>query len=598
MRGRRFLPALALTAAMFPAVVGQADIHYEATITGAGDSDLADLLDKVSELKTLENRPPASEEALRRRADRDLGRLADAARSLGYWDAQFNYDVDTAAQPQKVTVKVMPGPLYRVGSVTVLGPDGKPLALPSTAAPLPLKPGDPARTAPVVAAETGLLTAFGGAGHPFAKVEGRQVVIDHRTHRMEITYKVAPGPSMRFGSTSITGLKTLDPGYVERRLRWRKGEAYDAAKVDETRRRLIETGLFSTVQITPAAEPGQPGSAQMTIDATERPHRMIGAGVGYNTSQGAAARVFWENRNLFGNAEYLKLSATGGQQVYGVNANFRRPDALVTDQDFLATAEIADDTPVAYHSRRALATAGLERRFDRLLTVGVLLEAEEANVEQLANVSTNTSAQRTQRYTLFGVPAYVKLDTTDNLLSPTRGWRAQLSVTPAHIFSSPSLTYVTNLLSASTYWKVDADGRAILAGRAALGSLDGAPLSPLPADQRIYVGGGGTIRPYGYQMAGPLASNNDPIGGRSSLVLNFESRIKVTDTIGVVPFVDAGSYYESSVPQLSQRLFYGVGLGLRYYTPFGPLRLDLATPLYKRSADSWVQVYVSLGEAF
>ena len=450
----------------------------------------------------------------------------------------------------------------------------------------------------MVAAQAALVSAFGASGHPFAKVDNRQVVIDHRNHTMEVTYKLAPGPAMRFGGVSIRGLKTLDPGYVERRLRWQRGEAYDAAKVEETRRALIETGLFSTVQITPAAEPDQPGSAQMTIDVTERPHRTIGAGVGYNTSQGAAARVFWENRNLFGNAEYLKLSATGGQQVYGVNANFRRPDFLVTDQDFLATAEIADDTPVAYHSRRALATAGVERRFGRLLTGGVLLEAEEANVEQLANVSTNTSAQRTQRYTLFGVPAYLKLDTTDNLLSPTRGWRAQLSVTPAHIFSSPSLTYVTSLLSASTYWKVDADGRAILAGRAALGSLDGAPLSPLPADQRIYVGGGGTIRPYGYQMAGPLASNNDPIGGRSSLVLNFESRIKVTDTIGVVPFVDAGSYYENSVPQLSQRLFYGVGLGLRYYTPFGPLRLDLATPLYKRNADSWVQVYVSLGEAF
>src|SRR5271156_3281659 len=149
MRARQLFLVVALTAAVLvpgPAVL--ADLNYRAEITGAGDSDLADLLDKVSELKTLENRPPASEEALRRRADRDLGRLADAARSLGYWDAQFNYDVDTAAQPQKVTVKVMPGPLYRVGSVTVLGPDGKPLALPSTAVPLPLKPGDPARTAP------------------------------------------------------------------------------------------------------------------------------------------------------------------------------------------------------------------------------------------------------------------------------------------------------------------------------------------------------------------------------------------------------------------------------------------------------------------
>ena len=334
MRGRRFLPALALTAVLFPAAAGQADIHYETTITGAGDSGLADLLDKVSELKTLENRPPASEEALRRRADRDLGRLADAARSLGYWDARFNYDVDTAAQPQKVTVKVVPGPLYHVATVAVLGPDGQPLALPPTAGPLPLKPGDPAQTAPVVAAQAALVSAFGASGHPFAKVDNRQVVIDHRNHTMEVTYKLAPGPAMRFGGVSIRGLKTLHPGYVERRLRWQRGEAYDAAKVEETRRALIETGLFSTVQITPAAEPDQPGSAQMTIDVTERPHRTIGAGVGYNTSQGAAARVFWENRNLFGNAEYLKLSATGGQQVYGVNANFRRPDFLVSRPGF------------------------------------------------------------------------------------------------------------------------------------------------------------------------------------------------------------------------------------------------------------------------
>ncbi len=588
---------LAVAAALVPAPAGHADIRYRTKIVGAS-GDLADVLDKVSELKTLEGRQPASEEALRRRADRDLSRLADAAHSLGYWDARFDYRIDTAPQPQRVTVKVAPGLLYRVASVAVLGPDGRPLAIPPAAAPLPLKPGDPARTAPVVAAQAALLTAFGDSGHPFAKVDSRRVVIDRRNHTMAVTYELAPGPAMRFGGVAITGLKTLNPGYVERRLRWRRGAAYDAAKVEQTRRALIESGLFSTVRITPQAEPGRPGSAQMTIDATERPHRTIGAGLGYNTSQGAAARIFWENRNLFGNAEYLRLSATAGQQVYGLNANFRRPDTFATDQDFLATAEIANETPSAYHSRRALATAGFERRFGRLLTGGVLLEGEEANVEELADLSTITSAQHTQRYTLVGVPAYVKLDTTDNLLSPSQGWRAQLSVTPAHTFSSPNLNFVTNLLSASTYWQVGAQGRTILAGRVALGSLDGASLLQLPADQRIYVGGGGTIRPYGYQLAGPLAPNNEPIGGKSSLVMNFEARIKVTDTIGVVPFVDAGSYYETSLPQLDQRLLYGVGLGLRYYTPFGPLRLDLATPLYKRSADSWIQVYVSLGEAF
>jgi translocation and assembly module TamA len=599
MRVRRLFAALGLIAALFPSIAGRADVEYQTTIKGAKDSDLSDLLDQVSQLKALENRPPPSEEALRRRADRDLGRLADAARSLGYWDAQFASDIDAADHPARVTVTVTPGPLYHVASVAVLGPDGKPLAVPPGPTPLPLKPGAAARTGPVIATENALLAAFGNNGHPFAKAEKREVVIDHAAHTMAVTYTIAPGPATRFGALTITGIKQLDPGYVERRLRWRRGKTYDAAKVEDTRRALIESGLFSTVRITPMPDPANPGTALMDIDATERPHRTIGAGVGYNTSQGAAAKVYWENRNLFGNAEYLRLSATGGQQVYGVNANFRRPDFLVTDQDFLATAEIADYTPTAYHSRRALATFGGERRFDRMVTGGIGLQIEKANVEELADVSSIiTSAQRTQRYALVALPAYLKIDTTDNLLSPTRGYRAELSVTPSHIFSTADLNYVTSLVSASTYWQLGENGRAVLAGRAQLASIDGASLLALPADQRIYVGGGGTIRPYAYQTAGPLASNNDPIGGKSSLVLNFEGRLKVTDTIGIVPFLDAGSYYESSVPQLGQRLLYGVGLGLRYYTAFGPLRLDLATPLYRRGSDSPIQVYISLGEAF
>jgi translocation and assembly module TamA len=268
---------------------------------------------------------------------------------------------------------------------------------------------------------------------------------------------------------------------------------------------------------------------------------------------------------------------------------------LAIDQDFLATAEAANDNPVAYRSHRAIATAGIERRFDHLVTGGFSFEVEKANVVQLADVNPRTG---TQRYELVGLPAYLKLDETDNLLNPTTGYRAQLNVTPAHTFSGSHLTFATNLLSGSTYWALGPEQRAVLAGKIAFGSLDGAPLSQLPSDQRIYAGGGGSVRPYGYLMAGPLAPNNVPIGGRSSLVLNLEARIKITETIGIVPFVDAGSYYESPLPQLGRTPLYGVGLGARYYTAFGPLRLDLATPLHKRHADSPIQVYISLGQAF
>jgi len=590
-----YLIVVLIAAVFVPGSVAHADLNYRTEITGVEDSDLADLLDKISELKTLENKPPVSEEALHRRADRELGRLADAAHSLGYWDAEFSYDIDTAVDPAKVAVTVKPGLLYHVASVKVLGADGQPLSIPQDEKKLPLKPGDPARTAPVVATETALLVALGDSGHPFAKVENRRVEIDKDAQTMDVTYTLDPGPVMRFGPPTIEGLERLDPAYVEGRIRWRRGEVYDAGKVEETRRALIETGLFSTVQITPIVDPDNPGDVRMAIDATERFHRTVGAGLAYNTSQGFGARAFWENRNLFGYAENLRLSVEAGQQLDAFRANFRRPDFLATDQDFLATAEAANDNPVAYRSRRAIATAGIERRFDHLVTGGVNFEVEKANVVQLADINPRTG---TQRYELAGLPAYVKLDTTDNLLNPTTGYRAQLNVTPAHTFSGSHLTFSTNLLSGSTYWVLGPEQRAVLAGKLALGSLDGAPLSQLPSDQRIYAGGGGSVRPYGYLMAGPLAPNNVPIGGRSSLVLNLEARVKITETIGIVPFVDAGSYYESPVPQLGRTLLYGVGLGLRYYTGFGPLRLDLATPLHKRNGDSPIQVYISLGQAF
>ncbi len=594
---RHFSLIIALTTTLVPGAAA-ADVNYRAEITGAEDSDLTDLLDKVSELKTLEEKPPASEEALRRRADRDLGRLADAAHSLGYWNAEFSYDLDTDADPAKVTVKVAPGPLYHVAAVTVLGPDGQPLSISPGEAKLPLKPGDPARTAPVVATETALLTALGDSGHPFAKVENRRVEIDKSAQTMDVTYTLDPGPVEHFGPVTVEGLERLDPAYVEGRVRWQRGGLYEAGKVEETRRALIESGLFSTVRITPMADPDNPEDVRMVIDATERLHRTIGVGLAYNTSQGAGARAFWENRNLFGNAESLRVAAEAGQQIAGFRANFRKPDFLTIDQDLLATAEIINDTPIAYHSRRGVVLVGLERRFSPDLTAGIGLQGTKANVVPQANPNPTTATAPTQHYSLIGIPAYLKLDETDNLLNPTRGYRAQLSVTPAHTVSGPNLTFVSNLVSGSTYWGLGPDQRAILAGKLALASLDGAPLFPLPADQRIYAGGGGSIRPYGYQLAGPLDIGNKPIGGRSSLVLNLEARIKITENIGIVPFVDAGSYYESPVPQLGRTLLYGVGLGFRYYTAFGPLRVDLATPMHKRNADSPIQIYISLGQAF
>jgi translocation and assembly module TamA len=576
-----------------------ADVEYETRIAGVEDSDLKDLLHDASQLKLLEDRPPVSEEALRARAEHDVEGLTDAAHSLGYWDAQVSYEIDTAASPARVTVTVSEGELYHVASIDVLGPDGKHLDLAALRDPkLPMKPGDPARTAPVIATEEALLAQLGHDGYPFAKTGERTVVIDHAAHTMSVAYRLEPGPAMLFDSATLPALERLNPRYVEHRIRWQPGQPYDNRKVAETRDAIARSNLFSTVTITPEHIPGDPDHVRMKIDATERAHRTVGAGLAYNTSEGAGARVFWENRNLFGNAEYLKLSLAGGQQKTGFSTDFRRPDTLAIDQDLLANAEIAEETPAAYHSRRARVSLGLERRFGGGLVGGVSLSGERANVVEEAITSATTASGRTQHYSLVGLPMYARLDRTDDLLNPTTGFRAQATLTPYRSFSGPDLNFISGRVAGSIYRQFGDSDRYVFAGFAALSSIVGASLAALPADKRIYAGGGGSLRPYGYQLAGMLDRNNNPIGGKSALELNLEFRIKVTDTIGIVPFVDAGSYYESSLPQLGHRLLWGPGIGVRYYTAFGPVRLDVATPGQRRNGDSPIQVYISLGQAF
>jgi translocation and assembly module TamA len=179
---------------------------------------------------------------LQRRAEDDVGRLADAAHSLGYWSARFTSEIDTTAKPAQVTVRVAPGPLYHVAAVTVSGPSGQPLVLPAGAAPPPLAPGDPARTAPVVAAETALVDDFADAGHPFAKAVGRRIVIDEAARTMSVGYRLDPGPVRDFGPATVTGLGHLDPLYVERRVRWHRGSRYDARLVAKTRQTCSKPG--------------------------------------------------------------------------------------------------------------------------------------------------------------------------------------------------------------------------------------------------------------------------------------------------------------------------------------------------------------------
>ncbi|MBV8535147.1 MAG: BamA/TamA family outer membrane protein [Alphaproteobacteria bacterium] len=570
---------------------------YEPHIQGVSDSKLLSTLKGLSQLFTLKDKPPDTVAGLDQRARSDVDKLLPAVQGAGYWEAQLDYTVDEAASPVSVTVAVRPGPLYRLATVELVAPGGG--ALPSLADNSPvafgLKPGGPALTADVTGAESRIVEHYANEGRPFAKVTTRKVVLDRATKTMAVTYTVDAGPQVRFGPHTITGLVLLDAGYVERRVKWRDGDIYDARLVAATRKALTDSGLFASarIDVAPAGADGE--AVPMTIVLVERVRHSVGAVLFYDTTEGIGSRAFWEERNVFGNGENLRLQGQVAQDLFQGLARFRKPDVLDTDQDWLSEAELADERPDPYESRRLRLYSGLERHTDPRQQFGGGLQFQTASVTQNALFD---SVPSHVDYTLMGAPLYAKFDESDDKLNPTRGHREQLTITPNAHLAGVNVNFATLQAKVSGYQRLDADSRYVLAGFGGIGSIVGASTERLPADQRLYVGGGGSVRGFGYQRAGPLASGDLPTGGTSSIEFGAELRVKITETIGIVPFFDAGSAYRKTLPDPGSHLFYGAGIGGRYYTPIGPLRLDIAFPINRRPSDSAFQLYISIGQAF
>jgi translocation and assembly module TamA len=569
-----------------------AEVAYKTEITGV-DRAVRDALSAGAQLFTLAAYPPPSIAALRRRAEGDLPQLLQILHDEGYWSAAIDLGIDEAADPATVTIAVTLGPLYTFESVVVRGADDSPPPLAGAVDPaaLGLMIGGPAKASDVVAAETKIVTTYRENGRPFAKLADRRVVVDDGAHTMSVTYAVDAGVAAPFGATAIDGLTDLAQIFVENRIAWRPGAPYDERKVAATRKALLDSNLFSVVDIAHAAAPAADGSVPMTVKLTERLPHSIGAGVEYSTSLGFGMRAFWEDRNIFGHAESLRITGEFAQSQLGALLQFRKPDFLVPDQDFLATGELAQDSPPAYTSRHLRLQSGLERHFDdHLVTVGANLAYERGNV---------TANSGPAHYKLIGAPLYLRYDDTGRLLDPTHGRRAGIETTPYHGIDAQSPSFLSTKLLGSIYVPILGADRLVNANFMRIGSILGASRDDLPADKRFFVGGGGSVRGYGYQRVGALGGGGQPLGGRSSLEFGTELRIKITDSIGLAPFVEAGNVYTQPFPKISGRLFGGAGIGLRYYTVIGPVRLDLATPVTPvRANDNPIQIYISLGQAF
>jgi translocation and assembly module TamA len=582
-------------------------LAYSVEILGVEDSNLKELLEKSSQLFALIERPPATLGGVRRRAEGDMERFGAALKSEGYYVGTTSFEIDEdvppetdeaaapetdgGAAPLVVRISVAPGPAYKLSEVTVLYPDAAAEIsdLPRDAEGLDLEIGMRARAVAILTAQNNLILTLRNLGYPFATVTDRKTTIRHDEAIMRVTFEADPGPLAHFGMVSIAGTEEVDEDYVQALLTWQDGERYSQDAIDASRRELLKSGLFASAKINLAEAVDGEGRLPVAIEVLESKHRSIGFGAKYSTSEGAGVEAFWEHRNYFGEGERLRVTATAAEIEQKLDAAFRKPNFRQRDQALLANLAARHANTDAFDELSVTSFGGLERPYGENWTLTGGLASEYLVIE-------DDDGERT--FLLFGLPGTARRDTTDDLLNPTKGTRLAFAVAPWVGTLDEGLTWLNGSTSGSAYYAVDQDARFVLAGRGRLGVIVGEDTESLPANKRFYAGGGGSVRGYEFQKVGPLDDDEDPLGGRSVIEVGAEVRARVTESVGVVPFIDGGMVYDNTFPDFDQEFLWAAGLGVRYFTAIGPVRFDLAFPLNGRDEDDSFQFYISIGQAF
>jgi len=563
-------------------------IRYDVSIRGVDNSALRDILNGVSECVQLKDRHPASLALLRRRAQNDKPKLEQALHSEGYYGCSVQLGIDTKSEPVRVTFTVAPGPLYKLDQINVDWGGHTPVPAarvkPDT---LGIKSGDSARARAIIDAGDAVLAHLKRHGYPYPSLAKRDVVVDHATHKVNVTYSIDPGARAHFGPTTFKGLRTVHEDYLQNKLPWKPGDPYDSDKVVAARKMLAELGLFQSFDVAIASSVEPSGALPVTIEVTESKHRTIAAGISFKTEEGAGASVSWEHRNITGRGDTLSIEAHASNLSSGLRTTYLRPEFQRPDQSLTAKLDAGVEQPDAYTSHKVSAEIHITRTLSKQLTASAGIGLKTARVEQ---------QDETDQYSLLYFPLRGRWDRRDNRTDPHKGGMLTLHFTPYFGTGDADSYFFKTTAEYRHYVKIT--DKLVLAGRTKIGTILGASRDGVPPDERFYAGGGSSVRGYDYATLSPL-DDKDPIGGRSLFEVSMEARRRLNDTVGLVLFVDGGEAFESTYPDFSETLRWGTGVGVRVFTPAGPLRIDFAVPLNPRDGvDNAFQIYASFGHSF
>ena len=581
-------------------------LRYAVTINVVGaDDDLEKKLENVSGLKADEDHPVSGSLGLLAKARSEREQLVAALYGEARYDGVVTVEIQgkdidalppdaefTGPQPIPVTVTIEPGQRFTLGNIQLKGD-----AAGLMSADYGLITGGDASSGAILKAEALIVRALKDEGRPLAKVTDREVVADHKSLTADVTLTVAAGPIAGYGDTSVDGTEAVDRDFTRYMTGLKPGEQYSPDEIDEARDRLLGLEVFNSVTVKEADKLDPQGNIPINVEVSERKFRYFGLGATASNTDGLGFEGYWGHRNLFGHAEKLKfdgsISGIGAQDISKLNYNagvmFEKPGVVGPASKFYANLKTVFEHPDAYDRFSVRGETGLSYELSKYQTVSAGVALEYSKIED--NLDPDP-----QKYLIASLPLQYVWDNRDDKLNPTKGFRFLGYAEPSYDLLGGAV-FLKLKGEGSVYQTLDDAGRFVAAGRLAMGSILGASLQEVPADRRFYAGGGGSVRGYAYQGIGPKDSDDDPIGGLSWFETSAELRYQVTDSIGIVPFVDAGTVSVKQFPDFSD-VKVGAGVGLRYITPFGPLRIDAAVPLNPDRGDPSFGIYAGIGQAF
>ena len=575
----------------------------------------------------------------------DTKRIERLYQAHGYFSAKVGEvkvePVHGKAELVEVQIPINEGPVSTVGELHLDGAPSLPADVQKDLDGVlkPLAVGATFDEAEYDGAKAGLGTALRNQGYAEATVAG-EVIVDPKLHTAVVTFTIDPGERYDIGRIVVAGTSKVSRKKVAQEVADAAppGTRYSDVAVQDAQNRVFDMGVFSLAKVSRGAPDPETHTLPLAVDVREAPFRTLRAGGGFGIErqrQEIRTQGEYVNRNFFGGLrkldfdnrlayvvtpDVLKLAAGEGTQgVAGYSKlTFTQPDLVLNDLDLNLTTKLQRDIQVGYTYNSALAGVGLDKKFGRkldlvlqynfqVLQLNIPRELDSAQLAgsrapQLATAcpSGNSSCFLVLEY----LEQRAELDLRDNRILPRKGFYAALDVQEG---GGPAASFRYLRLEPEVRGYIPVGKKLVVAQRLqwgwmkAFGDPQNGDSTVTPLTQRFFAGGADSVRAYGSRLESPVAvvcrdtsgvhcaRSGDfqavPVGGDGLYEATTELRYNVTPNIGVVGFVDIGAVPIKPLELRAQDVAVAPGVGLRYYTLFGPVRLDLAYRLPNGAPD-------------